>query len=357
MNRIPNIRKALRKLNLHALVITHMPHVRYLTNFSGSNGVLIITPRTLHFITDGRYEEQVKTELFDLPGLKTHIGRDVWGIAKTKNIFKNCETAGFEAAYLTYARLDRMRRQMRPIKFKPVKNLVEPVVIPKTEDEIEHIRKAAAIGDKVFDHILGFIKPGMLESDVEAEISYQAKKLGSEGDAFSIIVASGPRSALPHGRASRKKIKKGEVITLDYGCIVNGFCSDMTRTFVIGKPKKLVRKVYDIVLQAELAAIEATRAGVGSRELDAIARNIIADAGYGDQFNHSLGHGLGIEVHEGPTLSKGADNEPIPSGAVVTIEPGIYLGGQFGVRIEDDVLALNGGNETLTHAPRELISL
>lgn len=357
MDRIKALRSLLRQHNVDAFIVTHLPHIRYLTGFSGSNAVLIVMPRSLFFFTDGRYTEQIKTELYPLPRLKTFIERDVWQYVSDNSLLGNVGKVGFEAEHTTFAAVERMKKKLKPAKLVPLSGLPEEITVPKTADEVQHIKKAADLAARVYDYILNFVKPGMRENEVAAEISYQAKKLGSEGDAFDIIVASGPRGALPHGHASTKKLKKGELVTLDFGCIVNGFNSDMTRTFALGKPKALHKKVFDIVLEAEQAAVAAVRAGINAKELDAVARNIISEAGYGDNFTHSLGHGLGIKVHENPGISFRSEKTSIPEGSVITIEPGIYISDECGVRIEDDVHVTADGCTVLTTAPRELISV
>lgn len=358
MSRINKIRAALKTAKIDAFVVTYLPGIRYLTGFSGSNATLIIQPNKLTFITDGRYEEQIKTELFDLANLKKIVERDVWKVVKDNNLFKSAQTIGFQSVHATYASVETMKKELKELKlkFKPVGNIVENVTMIKTPDEVANIKKAADLAAKVYDYILGFVKPGMRETEIAAEISYVGRKFGSEGDAFDIIVASGERGALPHGRASDKKVKKGELITLDFGCIYNGFNSDMTRTFALGKPGKFQKEIFDLVLRAEIAGIEAVKAGINIRALDAVSRKIIEDAGYGKEFNHSLGHGLGIDVHESPGLSfRAPEKDVLLENSVITIEPGIYVAGKCGVRVEDDVLVTKNGCEILTTAPKELI--
>lgn len=355
MDRLQQLRAKIRANDLDAFIITKLAHIRYLTGFSGSNAVVIIMPRSVYFFTDGRYTEQVKTELLPLPRLKTFIERDVWGYVAKHNLLKDAERVGFEADAVSFATAESIKKTIKPTKMLPFSGWLEEITMPKTDEEAAEIKKAADLTAKVYEYILGFVKPGMRESEVAAEISYQGRKLGAEGDAFDIIVASGPRGALPHGRASDKKLKKGELVTLDFGFTVNGFNSDMTRTFAIGKPKPFDKKIYEIVLEAENAAIDAVHAGVNAKELDAVARRIIENAGYGENFNHSLGHGLGINVHENPGISFRADKVSIPEHCVITIEPGIYIPDVCGVRIEDDVRVTATGCTVLTTSPKELI--
>ena len=224
----------------------------------------------------------------------------------------------------------------------------------KEAGEIDKIKKACGITDKVFEKLLGIIKPGMKEKDVSAEISYWHKLYGADKDSFDPIVASGWRGALPHGAASDKVIEAGEMVTLDFGCYYDGFASDLTRTISVGNPGDEMKKIYDTVLLAQTAAIDAAKEGVTTKELDSIARNIINNAGYEGKFGHGLGHGLGIEVHEMPSVSQRMDIS-IPANVVVTIEPGIYIEGLGGVRIEDDIMITSGGCEVFNKSPKELI--
>ncbi len=358
MNRIKQIRQELAGKGLDALIVTKLTNIQYLTNFSGSNATLIIKPRSLSFITDGRYAEQVKTELYDLPRLKTYIKRNVSACIQEDKLLANCGKVGIEGHSMTVAQFEQFKKDLKPVRFKSVTGLVEKTTQAKTEQEVAQIRAACKITDQVYEYILNFVKPGMTENEVAAEISYQGRKRGAEADAFEIIVASGARSALPHGRAGAKKIKKGDVVTLDFGFRVNGLHSDMTRTFVMGRPKPEFRKIYNLVNDALTASIEASAVGMRTRDLDAVARDIIKAGGYGDAFQHSLGHGLGIDVHEGPGLSPlSPPSSKLVDGNVYTLEPGIYLQDTFGVRIEDDVYLNNGSLENLTHSPKELLSI
>jgi Xaa-Pro aminopeptidase len=224
----------------------------------------------------------------------------------------------------------------------------------KTQGEISKMKKAAEISDMTFEKMLGFIKPGMTELEVSAEITYTQKKLGASKDAFEPIIASGWRGALPHGIASDKKIENGEMITLDFGCIYEGFCSDLTRTISVGKPVTEMKKIYDIVYEVQNKTVERVKAGMSSMKLDSEARNEIAAKGYGEHFGHGLGHGLGIEVHERPSVGQ-RDDVILAENSVITIEPGIYIEGLGGVRIEDDVLLKADSNEVLNKAKKELI--
>ncbi len=355
-HRIQQLQRFIRSEKLGGFLVSFVPHIRYLTGFSGSSASLLVLPRSLHFFTDGRYATQVQNEVGHIPTLKIHITRNVVQFFQQhRKLFASGRPLGFESSYVSYAFYEHLQQALPKVPLKGYTNVLEPLIAAKTESELRSIRKAAQIAERVYQDILTFIQPGMREIEVAAEISYRARQYGSEGDAFDIIVASGKRSALPHGRATRKKIRSGEIITLDFGCIVNGFCSDITRTFALGKASKKARELYALIHTAYTAAIEQLQSGKTGAEIDAVARSIIDKAGYGPFFNHSLGHGVGISVHEYPTLSPQGETATIPENAVVTIEPGIYLPNQFGIRIEDDVWVRSNTAKPFTRAAHELL--
>lgn len=338
-----------------ALVITHLPNIRYLTNFSGSNATLFVLPNELHFVTDDRYAEQIKTELFPIPGMKTYISRDPWKTAVDEKILhRKVQTLAFEADRMFYSTAVETRNKIRPIKFKPVDKLVEPFTMPKSPEEIESIKKACDIAVKTYEHIIEFIKPGMTEIEIEIEIAHFSRKLGSEGDAFPIIVVSGARGALVHGSASSKKIKVGDIVIMDFGCIVNGFCSDITRTIAVGKASKEHKAVYKMLVKAKDNAISIVKPGMNGKTVDHAARSIIQKEGYGDYFQHSLGHGIGLVAHEMPTLTFRLDDQIVPESCVLAVEPGVYLPEKFGMRVEDMIHVTHAGAKYLTKAPEEL---
>ena len=234
--------------------------------------------------------------------------------------------------------------------------MIEKLRMIKTDDEIRTIRRAAEIADEAFSHILTFIKPGVTELEVSNELEFFMRRLGASESSFDTIVASGKRSALPHGVATGKTIENGDMVTLDFGALYDGYVSDITRTVAVGEPTEELKKIYHIVLEAQMRACSALKPGMTGKEADAVARDYIKDHGYGEAFGHSTGHGIGLEVHEGPGLSFRSDTVLKP-GMVVTVEPGIYVPGLGGVRIEDDVLITEDGCELLTSSPKELIIL
>lgn len=352
--RLKQLRSELKKRKLDGIIVTHIPDVRYLCGFSGSAGALFVSRKQAYFFTDGRYTTQAAEEVSD--EFEVVIDRAFLKRLKDEKIVKKGMAIGFQDQYVTVATREAMGNILKKkIRLEPVGSLLRGLTAVKTEEEVAHVRKAANIAARVYREILGMVEPGWKEIEVAMEISYLGKKYGSEGDAFDIIVASGYRSALPHGRASNKKIQKGELVTLDFGCIWNGFNSDMTRTFAVGDPGDEAKQVYNTVYESERTGVKEARAGMKASELDLVCRKIIDDAGYGDAFTHSTGHGLGIEVHEFPGVAKNSPDEvTLREGMIVTIEPGIYLPGKFGVRIEDDVLIEAEGCRELTSASRKL---
>jgi Xaa-Pro aminopeptidase len=275
---------------------------------------------------------------------------------KAEGVLKGCRNVGFESHELSYAQYRTFRKLFPRISFSGQADLIEDLTLVKDAAEVENIHRAAQISDRVFSEIVPLIRPGVREAEIAAEISFLLKSHGGEHDAFEPIVASGERALLPHARATAKRIKRGEVVILDFGTTWNGYCSDITRTVAIGKASSRAREMYALVLDAHTAVIAAAKAGLMARELDAIARERFRLAGYGKYFVHSLGHGLGLSIHERPRVSP-LSREELHAGSVITIEPGLYVPGTGGVRIEDDVVLTRTGCRVLTSAPRELMTL
>lgn len=354
-DRIASVRKEMKAAGLDALIVTHTPHLRYLFGFSGSTAMAIISQRDLFFFTNDLYAVQVEKEVFKLEGLKTFVDRDFWGVATQRAIAKKWKTAGYDPSRTLVSSLKSIKKAMSPASLKEVRGLIERITMVKTASEIKDIAVAAQLASTTYEHLLNFVKPGMTEYEVATFIASTSRHLGSEKDAFDIIVVAAARSAMPHGRASSAVIKDGDVVTVDFGCCWNGMYSDMTRTFALGTPKKKVVEVFAILYDAHLCALDAAVSGVNAAKLDGAARDLITKAGYGEFFKHSLGHGLGYEVHEDPRISWANTKEDVPSNCVITIEPGIYLPGKFGMRIEDDIVVTPSGADILTTAPRELV--
>lgn len=360
--RIDRIKKYLASNNLDAAFIFYpldtgrfLPNVRYLSGFSGSSGAIFVTRKVSIFITDFRYKDQSAKQV---KGCRVVVSK-LNPITALKEIreatVKNLRIA-IEAHRLTVAQKTQLKETLRDAILIDTMGMVEDFMVYKDKSEIEYIKKAVEISDIAFERILGILKPGLKEKDVAAELEYQMKMLGADREAFESIVASGYRSALPHGVASDKKLKKGEFITFDFGALYNGYCSDITRTVVLGKASPRQKKIYGIVERAQLAAIRKVKTGVTGKEVDAAARNLIVKAGYGKQFGHGTGHGIGLEVHAAPRVST-LGTQPLGNNMVVTIEPGIYISGWGGVRIEDDVVVKPKGCLVLNKAPKKLLEL
>jgi Xaa-Pro aminopeptidase len=357
--RIRQLRRQMAEQELQAVFVRHLPDVRYLCGFTGSNAALVITAQDAVLFTDGRYTTQAKEEV---RSAKPVIApKSAQAEAVTWLTAQGIEQAAFDAAHTTVAELERFRAglpaRQRKNFFQPLPTpLVEQLRLVKDADEIEIMTEAAQFGCRLFDHLLSKIQSGLPEIAVAAELEYAARCQGAEGMSFETIVASGARSALPHGRATEARISRNGFIVLDFGVILKGYCSDMTRTVHVGRASTHERAIYDAVLEAQTAAVAAVRAGVTCGEVDEAARSVLRRAGLAENFTHSTGHGVGIEIHEAPRVAAGQDTK-LKSGMVITIEPGVYLEGQFGIRIEDMVLVTRNGAEILTPATKALIEL
>jgi Xaa-Pro aminopeptidase len=353
-SRLSRLRQRMRSAGLDALLVSSPSDVRYLTGFTGSNALVIVRRRSLTLVTDTRYALQSSIEA---RGIGRIISRDSLAeAAATARALDSLKVVGFEAQHVTYAQYRQLRRLFPRIEFRSTADIVEDVATVKDRAEVRAIRRAVAITDTVFSELLPLLKPGLTELDIAAEISYRQRRHGAAQDSFEPIVASGDRGALPHGRATDRRIRKGELVTMDFGCVVDGYCSDLTRTVAVGRPAQEQRQAYAIVLEAQAAAIDAARPGMLGRDLDTVARIYIGRAGYGKYFNHSLGHGIGLRIHERPRISV-ASRDRLRQGNVITIEPGVYVPGRWGLRIEDDVLITASGCTVLTASPKHLIIL
>ncbi len=352
------IRSRLSEFKLDCFLITSLPHVRYISGFSGSAGLCLIFNNSKYFITDKRYTEQAAKETSGWKIIPSQ--NDIFEPIAENNLIKNNIRIGIDGNNLTFAQYQNLKKLFPNNRVLPKAGFIEDVAIVKDAYEIEQITKAVEISDKVFSKILNIIKPGIHELDISAEITYLHKKFGAERDAFEPIVASGINSAFPHARSSSKKLRQGDIVTIDIGCVVNGYNSDMTRTIFLGKPKPKAISIYRTVLEAQQKTIVAAVSGISVKELDSIARNFIKDAGYGDYFTHSLGHGVGLQIHEPPRLSAKTPGK-LKAGTVVTIEPGIYIPDFGGVRIEDMIVISQQRNKQLpnilTQSTKEMIIL
>ncbi len=353
--RIDAIRKKMAAENLDGVIVTHLDHVRYLCGYTGSSGMLVLTRSTADFFTDFRYKEQAAKEV---KGAKTSIIKGVPTAALKEFPKFNVKNRkyGYNGEYLTVVGLNSLKKDIPGAIFVAADSIFADLGWVKDSEEIANIARAAEIGDIAFERVLPLLKPGVKESDVAAELEYQMIMLGSQKVAFGTAVASGYRSAWPHASASPKRIKNGDFVTFDFGATVNGYVSDMTRTVLVGKATPKQKKIYNIVLKANKAGIKKVKAGVLGKAVDGVCRNIITKAGYGKEFGHGTGHGIGFFVHVGPRLSPISDDKLMPNN-VLTVEPGIYIPGWGGVRIEDDVVVTRTGCRVLTKAPKNLLEL
>jgi Xaa-Pro aminopeptidase len=358
--RIGQLRRKLTRAGLSGLLVTHLPDIRYLCGFTGSSAALGVTRRAVRMFTDGRYAAQASEEVH---GAQVQIvsGSPAVSAVEWLAAQSGAQTAAFDPAWTTVAELGRWKAavpsHLRRSFLTPLPApLVERLRLVKDEDELTLMAEGALSGCELFEQILTFIRPGLKEIEVAAELEYQARRLGAEAMSFETIVASGIRSALPHGRATSTPLPRRGFLTLDFGIILGGYCSDMTRTVYLGKPGKKERVAYEAVLEAQEAAIEAVRPGASCWEVDEAARSVLRTAGLAEAFSHSTGHGVGLEIHESPRIGAGQKTRLL-AGMVVTIEPGIYLSGKFGIRIEDMVAVTRTGCQVLTPAPKALIEL
>jgi Xaa-Pro aminopeptidase len=352
--RIQRLREEMAAKGVEALLISHPVNRRYMTGFTGTAGVALLTGKEALFITDFRYVVQVKEQCPDwtLVRQEGDIFADVAACCKKLGI----QQLAFEQDHLTYAQVAKLKEQLDSIRLVPVSGLIEKLRLVKEPEELLLIKEAAKIADRAFEQILQEIRPGMTEKEVALRLEVIMREHGATSSSFDTIVASGWRSALPHGVASDKVIEKGDLVTLDFGAYYQGYASDITRTVMMGKPTAKQKEIYQIVLEANKKAIAGVQPGKTGKEVDAIARNYIKEHGYGEYFGHSTGHGLGMEVHEKPLVSTRGEEALVP-GMVITIEPGIYIPDLGGVRIEDDLIVTESGYENITNVSKEIIMI
>ncbi|MCH8645858.1 aminopeptidase P family protein [Staphylococcus lugdunensis] len=353
MSKLSQVRQQiLDAKKLDAIVILSDFNRRYLSGFTGTSGALIISQQQNILITDFRYIKQATEQATDFEIInRTH---DLITEVKQVLLDKGFTIIGFEGHLVSYDTYKSL--QDNTITFSSIANEIETIREIKSSAEIDLIKEAAHIVDDTYNYILTVAKAGMTEKEIKALLESKMLHLGADGPSFDTIVASGYRGALPHGVASDKIIEQGDMITLDFGAYYHGYCSDITRTFGIGKPKAQLEEIYNIVLESQQLAINQIKAGMTTQQADALARDYIDKHGYGDAFGHSLGHGIGLDIHEGPLLSKNTNNT-LKVNNCVTIEPGIYVEGLGGVRIEDDILITENGCEVFTKCTKDLIIL
>jgi Xaa-Pro aminopeptidase len=341
-----------------ALLVTKLVNIRYLTGFTGSAALLLVLPDELLLVTDGRYEDQAADELATAGVDATlRIGLTMAGQYEILGTAATSLRLGLEAHAVSWATVRAMESTYFPFvtELVPTEGVVEGLRVVKDEGEVARIEAAAAVATDALTQVGGLMFDGVTEADLGLAIDTAIRELGAEGTSFETIVGSGPNGAKPHHRAagSTRKLHEGDLVVIDYGALVDGYCSDMTRTFCIGDPDATQRRMLDVVRESQAAGVAAVRAGVAGAAVDEACRTVISDAGWGDAFSHGTGHGVGLEIHEDPRVSWSADGT-LATGHVVTVEPGVYLPEHGGVRIEDTVLVTDGGCRPLTHAPKDI---
>ena len=346
------LREAMKQNGFEAVLITKPENRRYVSGFTGTSGIVVVTQTNAWFVTDFRYKDQAASECEGFEILIHTPEKSVYQVLNELEL----KSLAFEDENMTVSQYNTYISEMGQTEFVSISQMVEGLRIQKTHDEIDMIRKSAAITDAGFSHIISYIKPGMKEIEVALELEMFMKKQGASALSFDIIVASGLRSSLPHGRASEKIIEDGDFITMDFGCIYKGYCSDMTRTVVVGEASEKQKKVYETVLKAQEAALKAIKPGISGKDADKVARDIITEEGFGEYFGHGLGHGVGLEVHEAPRLAP-IGEKILRENMVVTDEPGIYIPDFGGVRIEDLIVVTEDGCERLSTSPKHLIQI
>jgi len=351
--RLNTIRRKMIEKNVDAFLITHRPNVFYLSGFTGTSGFLLVTSTDVLLFTDFRYLEQAGEQAPAFEIIKVDSSAN-YSPAAQFFLKKGLKTLALEEAHFSLREYNQFKGSHPELDIVSLYNFVEEIRVIKEEKEVGFIAAAARIADLAFQNVLPLIKPGVSEIEVAYELEYQLRKGGSEKLPFEIIVASGERSALPHGVAGKKIINAGELVTIDFGAEYGGYCSDMTRTFVLGAPNQKQQEIYDVVLQGVEMATRSVRAGQRCDSVDGLVREFFEKEGYGAYFGHGLGHGVGLEVHELPTLSpKG--QELLKEMMVFTIEPGIYIGGWGGIRIEDLVVLRPEGLQILSESGKEFV--
>ncbi|RKX42243.1 MAG: Xaa-Pro dipeptidase [Thermotogae bacterium] len=358
MRKVETFLQKLNQRNIDLAMIINFensskPNSFYLSGFSGSSSILLISPDRKYIITDSRYFEQAQKETNFT--LIPHKKGDIFDTLKRAISDFSFKKVGIEFERINHKTFLTLSEKICD-QLVPIDDILREMRSVKDEKEIESIKKAISISEAALAETLKQIKEGMTELDIASELEFRMRKMGAERIAFETIATSGPRTSIVHGKPTNRKIRNSEPILIDFGAVVNGYCADITRTVCLGKPSGELRQIYQIVYDAQSSALNEARASMTGSDLDSIARKIISKKGFSEEFGHGLGHGLGLEVHESPGVNPRND-KPLGNNAVVTIEPGIYLPGKFGVRIEEDVVLKDNGAEVLTHYPRKLISL
>jgi Xaa-Pro aminopeptidase len=347
------VRDAMKELRLDALLLTHPPDLAYLTNFTGADSVGLITAKDLHLVSDFRYQEQAQLEAGWVK-LAIRSGKMSDALAKTI-ADTGAKRVGFEANFTTFGQVNAIDKAMKDLKksgkeieLVPLEDVMSNIRKVKDDHEVDLIRKSIALAEEAFEAIRDEIKIGQSENYLAGMLIAEMRSRGASTTSFEPIVAAGPNSSLPHYSPGETLVQRDQPLLFDWGALFQGYCSDLTRTFVIGRATPRIKQIYNTVLQAQLAAIKFLRPGVTTRQADRVARDVIDKAGFKDHFGHGLGHGIGRDIHELPTLRATGGEEELRPGMILTVEPGIYLPGEGGVRIEDDILITHSGCEVLS---------
>lgn len=348
MIKFDKVQQLIERENLDALLVMSSYNRRYLSNFTGSSGALIITKDSRFLMSDFRYKAQGAEQAEDFQFVLQEKGLldSIVSFMKSKDI----KRIGFEGEHVNYNTYSKIKEYFETV---PLTGEVEKIRLIKTDEEVGLIKKACEIADQAYEYILTYVKAGMTELEVKNELEAYMTKLGASGPSFDTIVASGHRGALPHGVASDKVIESGDMVTLDFGAYYKGYASDITRTFGVGSVSEEMENIYNVVLEAQLKSLDEIKSGMTGQEADTIARDVIKGHGFGENFGHSLGHGFGLEIHELPGLSQ-KSTMILEPGMCITVEPGIYVDGLGGVRIEDDTIVTETGLKKLTHSSKKL---
>jgi Xaa-Pro aminopeptidase len=355
-DRLEALRRSLEAAKLDGILLTSLPNIRYMTGFTGSSALVAVTLAEVILVTDFRYDTQVREEVGDLARVAIEA-QSLWdGLWRMLGEVRPVEIVGFESPHLVHRDFERLLNAGSRWQWRATVNMVETLRETKDAGELALIEEAVGVASRALERAVERVHIGMTELAIAGALEQTLREEGSEGFPFETIVATGPRAALPHARPGSRHLERGDFLLIDFGAIVGGYCSDVTRTFVAGKADAEQREIYEIVRGANEVAASGVRSGMSGRDADALARRYIEDRGHGEEFGHSLGHGIGLEVHEAPRLARTAD-AALPAHAVVTIEPGIYRAGWGGVRIEDDVVLDPAGPRVLTTLPRELLEI
>ncbi len=348
------VRDAMKELKLDGMLLTHPPDLSYLTNFTGEDSIGLVTGKDIFMVTDFRYQEQASLEAGWVK-LAVRNGKMTEALAKTITE-SGAKRVGFEANYATFGQISALDKELKDekneIELVPLEDVMANIRKVKDDHEIDLVRKSVAVAEEAFEAIRDEIKPGQSENHIAGLLIAELRSRGAETFSFEPIVAAGTNSSLPHHRPGETLLKNDQPVLFDWGAVYDGYRSDITRTFVIGRATPKIKQIYNVVLQAQLAAIKFLRPGVTTKQADTVAREIIAKAGYKENYGHGLGHGIGREIHELPTMRHNGGEEELRPGMIVTVEPGIYLPGEGGVRIEDDVLITHSGCEVLSTLPK-----